>query len=178
MVFAEVFVLAVSALVVEGTYSAKCACVRISPRRSVCPLSLNLIRLLRRRQTTCRLGTLSSARTAAAGPTCSRKFEFSFLNDNLMVPVAHRFIFSCGSRPAASKGPNRRLNMKTLITVLILSIATATPMLAQAASWHSVQDDARGSAAPYGTTEGGRYTPDAPTPAHGFSQDFQDGSRG
>jgi len=68
--------------------------------------------------------------------------------------------------------------MKTLITVLTLSIATATPMLAQAASWHSVQDDARGSVAPYGTIEGGPYTPDAPTPAHGLGQDFQDGSRG
>ena len=30
--------------------------------------------------------------------------------------------------------------MKTLITVLTLSIVTATPMLAQAASRHSVQD--------------------------------------
>ena len=68
--------------------------------------------------------------------------------------------------------------MKTLITVLTLSIVTATPMLAQAASWHSVQHDARGSVAPYGATEGGPYTPDMPTPAHGFSQDFQDGSRG
>ena len=63
--------------------------------------------------------------------------------------------------------------MKTLITVLTLSIAAATPMLAQAASWHSVQNAARGSVAP-----GGPYTPDAPTPAHGLSQDFQDGSRG
>jgi hypothetical protein len=67
--------------------------------------------------------------------------------------------------------------MKTLVTVVTLSIATATPMLAQAASWHSVQAT-RGSAALYSTTEGGPYTPDAPTPAHGFSQDFQDGSRG
>jgi hypothetical protein len=68
--------------------------------------------------------------------------------------------------------------MKTLITVLTLSIAAATPMLAQAASWHSVQDAARGSVAPYGATEGGPYTPDMRTPAHGLSQDFQDGSRG
>ncbi len=70
--------------------------------------------------------------------------------------------------------------MKTLITVLTLSIVTATPMLAQAASWqtHSVQAAARGSVAPYVATEGGPYTPDAPAPAHGFSQDFQDGSRG
>jgi hypothetical protein len=67
--------------------------------------------------------------------------------------------------------------MKTLITVLTLSIVAATPMLAQAASWHSVQH-ARGSVAPYGATEGGPYTPDAPTAAHGLSQDFQDGSRG
>ncbi len=68
--------------------------------------------------------------------------------------------------------------MKTLITVLTLSIAAATPMLAQAASWHSVQNAARGSVAADGATEGGPYTPDMPTPAHGFSQDFQDGSRG
>jgi hypothetical protein len=68
--------------------------------------------------------------------------------------------------------------MKTLITVLTLSIATATPVLAQAASWHSVQHAARGSVAPYSATEGGPYTPDASTPTHGFSQDFQDGSRG
>ena len=68
--------------------------------------------------------------------------------------------------------------MKTLITVLTLSIAAATPMFAQAASWHSVQQAARGSVALNATTEGGAYTPDMPTPAHGFSQDFQDGSRG
>ena len=68
--------------------------------------------------------------------------------------------------------------MKTLITVLTLSIVAATPMLAQAASWHSVQNAARGSVAPYGATEGGPYTPDMRTPAHGLSQDFQDGSRG
>ncbi len=68
--------------------------------------------------------------------------------------------------------------MKTFITVLTLSIAAATPMLAQAASWQSVQHAARGSVAPYSATEGGPYTPSAPTPAHGFSQDFQDGSQG
>ncbi len=68
--------------------------------------------------------------------------------------------------------------MKTLITVLTLSIVTATPMLAQAASRHSVQDDARGSVAPYGATEGGSYTPSISTPAHGLNHDFQDGSRG
>jgi hypothetical protein len=68
--------------------------------------------------------------------------------------------------------------MKTLITVLTLSIVTATPMLAQAASRHNVQDEARGSVASYGATEGGPYTPDMPTPAHGLNHDFQDGSRG
>ncbi len=68
--------------------------------------------------------------------------------------------------------------MKTLITVLTLSIVAATPMLAQAASWHSVQNDARGSVTSYGATEGGPYTPDMPTPAHGLNHDFQDGSRG
>jgi hypothetical protein len=68
--------------------------------------------------------------------------------------------------------------MKTLITILTLSIVTATPMLAQAASRNSVQNDARGSVAAYGVTEGGPYTPSMQTPAHGLSHDFQDGSRG
>jgi hypothetical protein len=68
--------------------------------------------------------------------------------------------------------------MKTLITVLALSIAAATPMLAQAASRHSVQDNARAFVAPYGAAEGGDYTPSMPTPVHGWSQDFQDGNRG
>jgi hypothetical protein len=68
--------------------------------------------------------------------------------------------------------------MKTLITVLTLSIVTAAPMLAQAASWHNVQDDARGSVAAYGVSEGGPYTPNMQTPAHGLNHDFQDGSRG
>jgi hypothetical protein len=41
-----------------------------------------------------------------------------------------------------------------------------------------IPSDARGSVAPYGATEGGPYTPSVPTPAHGLSHDFQDGSRG
>jgi hypothetical protein len=64
--------------------------------------------------------------------------------------------------------------MKTLITVLTLSITAASPMLAQAASRH--QDNAREFVAPY--AEGGPYTPSMPTPVHGWSQDFQDGNRG
>ncbi len=68
--------------------------------------------------------------------------------------------------------------MKTLITVLTLSITAATPMVAQAASRHSVQDDARGSVAPYAAAEGGPYTPSIATPVHGWSQDFQDSNRG
>jgi hypothetical protein len=68
--------------------------------------------------------------------------------------------------------------MKTLITVLTLSVVTATPMLAQAAFRHNVQDDARASVASYGATEGGPYTPSMQTPAHGLNHDFQDGSRG
>ena len=56
--------------------------------------------------------------------------------------------------------------MKTLITVVTLSIAAATPMLAQAASWHSVQEDARGFVAPFRATEGGPYTPSAPVTPH------------
>ena len=64
------------------------------------------------------------------------------------------------------------------VTLMAASIVTATPMLAQAASRHNVQNDARGSVASYGTTEGGPYTPDMPTPAHGLNHDFQDGSRG
>ncbi len=38
-----------------------------------------------------------------ARPTCSRKFEFSFLNDNLMVPMAHHFIFSCAANRLLQK---------------------------------------------------------------------------
>ena len=38
--------------------------------------------------------------------------------------------------------------------------------------------DARGSVAPYGTGEGGPYTPSIPSPPHGYSRDFQDGYRG
>ena len=41
-----------------------------------------------------------------------------------------------------------------------------------------IPSDARGSVAPYGATEGGPYTPSMPSPAHGLSHDFQDGSRG
>jgi hypothetical protein len=41
-----------------------------------------------------------------------------------------------------------------------------------------IPSDARGSAAPYGATEGGPYTPSMQTPAHGLNPDFQDGSRG
>ena len=67
--------------------------------------------------------------------------------------------------------------MKTLITILTLSIVTATPMLAQAASRNSVQNDARGSVATYGVTEGGPYTPSAPT-TRGPNRDFQDGFHG
>jgi hypothetical protein len=45
---------------------------------------------------------------------------------------------------------------------------------------HSVYipSDARGSVAPYGATEGGPYTPNIRTPAHGLNPDFQDGGRG
>jgi hypothetical protein len=68
--------------------------------------------------------------------------------------------------------------MKTLITILTLSVVTAAPMLAQAASWQNVRDDARGSVAPYGASEGGPYTPSMQTRAHGLNHDFQDGSRG
>jgi hypothetical protein len=41
-----------------------------------------------------------------------------------------------------------------------------------------IPGDARGSVVLYGATEGGAYTPDAPTAPHGRNRDFQDGSRG
>ena len=47
MVFADVSVIGPHAVVVEGTYSAKCACVRISPRRSYAHGRRTLIRFLR-----------------------------------------------------------------------------------------------------------------------------------
>jgi hypothetical protein len=42
----------------------------------------------------------------------------------------------------------------------------------------NIPKDARASAASYGTNENGPYTPSIPTPPHGTSRDFQNGSRG
>jgi hypothetical protein len=70
----------------------------------------------------------------------------------------------------------------------ILSAAGVVALLASPAMAKSVRhqhivspyypSDARASVARYGTFEGGPYSPSIPSPAHGLSRDFQDGSRG
>jgi hypothetical protein len=81
---------------------------------------------------------------------------------------------------------------KGILSAVGVVAMLASPAVAKTARHHhddapsAVPSDARGSAtrhAPSGfvprvPTEGGPYTPDIPTPAHGLNPDFQDGSRG
>jgi len=75
--------------------------------------------------------------------------------------------------------------INTAVVAAVLTLVAA-PQLAFAAERHHqaapstvyIPSDARGSVAPYGASEGGPYTPSMPSPAHGLSHDFQDGSRG
>jgi hypothetical protein len=78
-----------------------------------------------------------------------------------------------------------RTNLKVILSALGAAMLLASPAMAKAMRHHHtarstayLPSDARGSVAPYGPTEGGPYTPSGPTPLHGLSRDFQDGSRG
>jgi hypothetical protein len=81
---------------------------------------------------------------------------------------------------------HRRLKMRTNLTTILASLgiaaALASPVMAKTERHHAapapvaVPSDTRGSAER--TTEGNPYTPNMPTPVHGLSPDFQDGSRG
>jgi hypothetical protein len=85
--------------------------------------------------------------------------------------------------------------MRTKLKGILLAVGVAalltSPAMAKTVRHHrgapsAVPSDARGSAIPYAPygfvprapTEGGPYTPDIRTPAHGLNPDFQDGSRG
>jgi len=56
-----------------------------------------------------------------------------------MVRAGHRFIFNLAADQLRQEDHIGDFVMKTLITVLSLSIVTATPMLALAAARHSVK---------------------------------------
>jgi hypothetical protein len=84
-----------------------------------------------------------------------------------------------------------RTKLKGILSAVGVAAMLASPAMAKTARHHhnapsAVPSDARGSAARYAPngfvprvpTEGGPYTPDIPTPAHGLNPDFQDGSRG
>ena len=76
-----------------------------------------------------------------------------------------------------------RMNLKTILSAAGVVALLASPAMAEGVRHHHVvspyyPSDARGSVARYGTFEGGPYSPSIPSPAHGLSRDFQDGSRG
>jgi len=75
-----------------------------------------------------------------------------------------------------------RMNLKTILSAAGVVALLASPAMAKSVRHHVVSpyypSDARGSVARYGTFEGGPYSPSIPSPAHGLSRDFQDGSRG
>jgi hypothetical protein len=76
----------------------------------------------------------------------------------------------------------RRLNMKAILLVAGIVALLATPAMAQQGRPHNtpqpnIPKDARASVAPYGTNEGGPYTPSIPTQPHGTNRDFQNGSK-
>jgi hypothetical protein len=80
---------------------------------------------------------------------------------------------------------NMRTNLKVILSAVGVAAVLASPAMAKTVRHHHaapstlyIPSDARGSVAPLGATEGGSYTPSMPTPLHGLSRDFQDGSRG
>jgi hypothetical protein len=79
--------------------------------------------------------------------------------------------------PAFTTILKRRLNMKAAIAAVLASPAMAQQGRPQNAPPPNIPRDARASVAPYGTNEGGPYTPSAPTLPHGTNRDFQNGSK-
>jgi len=72
-------------------------------------------------------------------------------------------------------------SMKVMLSALGVAALLASPAMARTVH-HSVAPsaayipyDARGSVAPYGTFEGGPYTPSRPAPRYGVNPDFQSG---
>ena len=71
--------------------------------------------------------------------------------------------------------------MKAILSVAAITALLASPAIAQQArpqktAQPNIPKDARASVAPYGTNEGGPYTPSIATPPHGTNRDFQNGS--
>ena len=73
-------------------------------------------------------------------------------------------------------------NMKVILSALGVAALLASPAMAKtlpqrhvAPSAVYIPNDARASVAPYGTFEGGPYTPSQPAPTHGVNPDFQSG---
>ena len=80
-----------------------------------------------------------------------------------------------------------KTNLKVILSAVGAVALLASPVMAKTMRHHNaaqssvyIPSDARGSVVPYGygATEGGPYTPSAPTSVRGLKRDFQDGSRG
>jgi len=73
-------------------------------------------------------------------------------------------------------------NMKVMLSALGVAALLVAPAMAYTVPQRNVAPsagyipyDARASVAPYGTFEGGPYTPSQPAPTHGVNPDFQSG---
>jgi hypothetical protein len=80
-----------------------------------------------------------------------------------------------------------KTNLKVILSAVGAVALLASPAMAKTVRHHNaapstvyIPSDARGSVAPYGygATEGGPYTPSAPTSVRDLKPDFQNGSRG
>jgi hypothetical protein len=72
-------------------------------------------------------------------------------------------------------------NLKMILSVVGVAALLASPATAKQlrpAKLLVVPSDARASVAPYGSNEGGPYTPSIPTSRYDRNRDFQNGSRG
>ncbi len=77
-----------------------------------------------------------------------------------------------------------RTNLKVILSAASVIALLASPAMAKTVRHHVspsvvyVPNDARGAVGGYGIRGYGPYTPNIPSPPHGYSGDFQDGSRG
>jgi hypothetical protein len=72
--------------------------------------------------------------------------------------------------------------MKSILSAAAIAALLVSPAMAQQGRPHytpqpNVPKDARASVAPSATSEGGPYTPSAPTLPHGTNRDFQAGGK-
>jgi hypothetical protein len=74
-----------------------------------------------------------------------------------------------------------KANLKVIFSAVGIAVLLASPAMAKQvrpAKLLVVPSDARASVAPYGSNEGGPYTPSIPTSRYDRNRDFQNGSRG